>query len=345
MVMVLVAMVLAVGAAGAGVWAAVGAMRRAVDTRLGEAGAELRRVADSAAWRERGTEDIRREVASFRDSLERMGTREEARLHREEEAWAVLHRVSSVLAGSQRAGRVGENVLRESLVHLPPTMLVRDFRVNGRVVEFGLVLPDGRRLPIDSKWPAERELAALAETTDPQERERLVRTVERTVAERAREVAGYRDAAITAPIGVAAVPDAAYGVLRRAHADAYRQGVVVIPYSMALPIVLFLHGIVSRFGSAGDVRACLADLTAILDAVEQSLENKVAKASTMLVNGVEEVRGQMGKARSTLAMATTKDAARDLPPRAPPTGELDLGSVGDPGALDDLERLMGGTMA
>src|SRR6266536_218970 len=180
MVMVLVAMVLAVGAAGAGVWAAVGAMRRAVDTRLGEAGAELRRVADSAAWRERGTEDIRREVASFRDSLERMGTREEERLHREEEAWAVLHRVSSVLAGSQRAGRVGENVLRESLVHLPPTMLVR-------------------------------------------------------------EVAGYRDAAITAPIGVAAVPDAAYGVLRRAHADAYRQGVVVIPYSMALPIVLFLH--------------------------------------------------------------------------------------------------------
>src|SRR6266536_679282 len=152
MVMVLVAMVLAVGAAGAGVWAAVGAMRRAVDTRLGEAGAELRRVADSAAWRERGTEDIRREVASFRDSLERMGTREE-------EAGAVLHGVSSVLAGSQRAGRVGENLLRESLVHLPPTMLVRDFRVNGRVVEFGLVLPAGRRLPIDPKWPAERELA------------------------------------------------------------------------------------------------------------------------------------------------------------------------------------------
>ncbi len=344
MVMVVVAMVLALGAAGVGVWVAVGAMRRAVEARLGEAGAELRRVADSAAWRERGTEDIRREVASFRDSLEQMGTREEERLHREEEAWAVLHRVSSVLSGSHRTGRVGENVLRESLVHLPPSMLVRDFRVNGRVVEFGLVLPDGRRLPIDSKWPAERELAVLAEATDPQERERLVRTIERTVVERAREVAGYLDPAITAPIGVAAVPDAAYGVLRRAHADAYRQGVVVIPYSMALPVVLFLHGIVSRFGSAGDVRACLADLTGLLDAVEQSLENKVAKASTMLVNGVEELRGQMGKARSTLAMAA-RDAGPGLPPRAPPTDQLDLGSAGDPGALDDLERLMGGTMA
>ena len=267
---------------------------------------------------------MRQEIVAFRESLERMRAREEERRAREDQGWAVLHRVAAVLSGGQRSGQAGENVLREALSHLPPAMVVTDFRVNGRVVEFGLVLPDGRRLPIDSKWPAERELAALAEATDPQERDRLVRTVERIVAERAREVAGYRDPAITAPIGVAAVPDAAYGVLRRAHADAYRQGVVVIPYSMALPIVLFLHGIVSRFGAAGDVRACLSDLTAILEAVEQSLENKVAKASTMLVNGVEELRGQMGKARSTLAMAATRDAGPGLPPRAPPTEELDL---------------------
>src|SRR5207249_5636540 len=100
-----------------------------------------------------------------------------------------------------------------------------DFRVNGRVVEFGLVLPDGRRLPVDSKWTADRELQALAQATDPAERERLVRAVERAVTERAREVAGYLDAGVTAPVAVAAVPDAAYAVLRRAHADAYRQGV------------------------------------------------------------------------------------------------------------------------
>jgi hypothetical protein len=100
-----------------------------------------------------------------------------------------------------------------------------------------------------------------------------------------------------------AVPDAAYGVLRRAHAEAYRQGVVVISYSMALPVILFLHGIVGRFGAVGDVHACLADLSSILDAVESTLENKVARASTMLTNGTEELRGQMGKARSTLARA------------------------------------------
>jgi hypothetical protein len=127
--------------------------------------------------------------------------------------------------------------------------------------------------------------------------------VERTVADRAKEVALYRDPAVTAPVGVAAVPDAAYSVLRRAHADAYRQGVIVVPYSMALPILLFLHGIVSRYGSRGDVDACLGDLSALVDTMEATLENKVARASTMLINGAEELRGEVGQARAALARA------------------------------------------
>jgi hypothetical protein len=192
-------------------------------------------------------------------------------------------------------------------------MIVTDFRVNGRVVEFGLVLPDGRRLPVDSKWTADRELQALAQVTDPAERERLIRSVERAVTERAREVAGYLDAGMTSPVAVAAVPDAAYAVLRRAHADAYRQGVVVIPYSMALPVLLFLHSIVSRYGSAGGVEACLADLAATLDAMEGTLENKVARASTMLLNGTEEFRGQVGKARATLARAREAEEVMPVP--------------------------------
>jgi hypothetical protein len=290
-------------AAAAAVWIGAAGFRRAVEARLASAQAELRRLADAEVFRDQGAHDLRREVSSFRAVLDSLRVREEERRDREEQAWSVLHRVASVLAGSQRTGRAGENVLLESLAHLPPSMLVRDFRVNGRVVEFGLVLPDGRRLPVDSKWPAERELLALAECEEPAERERLIRLIERAVADRAREVAGYRDPAVTAPFAVAAIPDAAYAVLRKAHADAYRQGVVVIPYSMALPVVLFLHGIVGQFGAAGDVDACLGDLASLLDTVETTLENKVAKAATMLTNGAEELRGHVGKARATLVRA------------------------------------------
>jgi hypothetical protein len=326
-------MIAVAAAAVVAVWVAAAGLRRVVEARLASAQSELRRLADAEVFRDQGAHDLRLEVSSFRAALDTLRVREEERRDREEEAWSVLHRVASVLAGSQRTGRAGENVLLDSLSHLPPSMLVRDFRVNGRVVEFGLVLPDGRRLPVDSKWPAERELLALADCDEPAERDRLIRLIERTVADRAREVAGYRDPAVTAPFAVAAVPDAAYAVLRKAHADAYRQGVVVIPYSMALPVVLFLHGIVARFGAAGDVDACLGDLAGLLDAVEATLENKVAKAATMLTNGSEELRGQVGKARATLVRARV---SREASPREhaesagtvqPSFGDRDLDAV------------------
>src|SRR5204862_3432961 len=121
--------------------------------------------------------------------------RDEERRGREVEHAEVVRRLSTVLAGGSSKGRAGENVLREHLAELPPAMLVSDFRVNGKVVEYGLLLPDGRRLPIDSKWSAMRELEALERATDPAQRDLLAREVERVVAGRAREVAAYLDPA------------------------------------------------------------------------------------------------------------------------------------------------------
>ncbi len=331
-VVIVAVVVLLASVATVGAVFVLSALRRGVETRLSATDAELRRLGDASAWGERGSGEMRQEIASFRGALEALRVREEERRGREEESWAVLHKVAAVLSGGQRTGRAGENVLRESLAHLPPSMVVSDFRVNGKVVEFGLVLPDGRRLPIDSKWPAERELQALAGATDPIERDRLVRIIERTVIDRAREVGGYRDPAVTASVGVAAVPDAAYQVLRRAHSEAYRQGVIVIPYSMALPVVLFLHSLVSRFGMAGDVEACLSDLSRMLDAVENTLENKVARASAMLVNGTEELRGHMGKARTTVARARGGASNSE-----PPAGLPDVDGALDAEIRDVLE--------
>jgi hypothetical protein len=325
-----VAAVVFVGIVGLALVVLGSGLRQGLESRLSATDAELRRLGDASVYRERGAGEMRQEIASFRDVLQQTRVREEERRAREEEGWTTLQKVAAVLVGSHRTGRAGENVLRESLAHLPPSMVVTDFRVNGRVVEFGLVLPDGRRLAIDSKWPAERELLALADETDPAARERLIRVIERTVADRAREVSGYRDPAVTASVGVAAIPDAAYQVLRRAHADAYRQGVIVMPYSMALPIVLFLHSLVGRFGRVGDVEACLNDLGAMLDAIEGTVENKVARASTMLVNGAEELRGQLGKARSTVARArdTTPGGESEL------RGDRDASDPDDPSLQD-----------
>jgi DNA anti-recombination protein RmuC len=182
-------------------------------------------------------------------------------------------------------------------------MLVTDFRVNGKVVEFGLRLPDGRRLPIDSKWTALAELEALDAATDAVMRDACARAVEKAVAGRAKEVAQYLDPSITAPVAIAAVPDAAYAALKRAHADAYTRGVVVVPYSGALPIILFLYALVRRFGDTADVQAAVSEMGSLLDALEAIVENRFQRAAVMVSNGIDEFRAHLGKARGSLSRA------------------------------------------
>jgi DNA recombination protein RmuC len=272
-----------------------------LEARLDVQSAELRRLADGAAAQGGGAEALRRELTGARAALERLAVGDADRRERERESWEVVRRLSTVLAGGAAKGRAGENVLRDHLAQLPPGMLVTDLRVNGKVVEFGLELPDGRRLPIDSKWPAVAELEALEACEDAGDRELLARAVERLVAGRAREVAQYVDPATTAPVAVAAVPDAAYAVLRRAHADAFARGVVVVPYSTAMPILLFLYSLVHRFGAADDARAALEEVASLLDAMESVIENKVVRTARMAANAADELRSSLGAARGSVA--------------------------------------------
>jgi hypothetical protein len=280
--------------------------------------AELRRLGDAAAQRELGSEQIRQGLDGARRALDELRTREQERRSVDAEQREVVRRLATVLAGGAAKGRSGEHVLREHLCQLPPGMLTSDFRVNGRVVEFGLVLPDGRRLPIDSKWTALAELEALEAATDTVQRDHFARAVERAVVSRTKEVAQYLDPSITAPVAVAAVPDAVFGVLKRAHADAFAHGVVVVPYSNALPIVLFLYELVRRYGDVSDAHASLAEVARLLDAMDLIVENRFAKAATMLVNGADEFRSHLGKARGSIARAHAAD----------PDGSASLSVVG-----------------
>jgi hypothetical protein len=82
-------------------------------------------------------------------------------------------------------------------------------------------------------------------------------------------------------------------------------GVVIVPYSTALPVLLFLYSLVHRFGDADGARAALEEVAALLDAMEAVLENKVARAATMVANAADELRSGLGKARGSVARGRT----------------------------------------
>lgn len=320
------------------VLAAVGVALIAILRRPGrgldEAGlalrAEVARLADAVSRQGADDSELRGDLARTRELVEGLRSAAEARARAEQPVWEAVRRLEAVLAGAGARGRAGENLLEEALAHLPPAMLARDFAVGGRRVEFALVLPDGRRLPIDSKWTAVRELEALEEASAPDERQRLCRRIEDEVARRAREIEGYLDPSLTTPFAVACVPDAAFAVCRRAHGDAFAHGVVLAPYSTALPLLLSLYALAARHGDAGDVQACLAELDSVVRVMEHTLENKVARAATMLQNAADDWRTHVGRARGALARARGTSPDAGVPAEEGPAPVLRL----DPGFVD-----------
>jgi hypothetical protein len=263
--------------------------------------AEVSRIADAVARQSSDERELRGDMGRVRELVEGLRAAAEARVRAEEPVWHAVRRIEAVLAGKGARGRAGENLLEEALSHLPAGMLLRDFSVSGKRVEFALVLPDGRRLPVDSKWTAVRELEELRASTDEDRRKALCRRIEDEVSRRAKEVEAYIDPSLTTPFAVACVPDAAFAVCRRAHGDAFARGVILVPYSSSLPVLLSLYALASRYGAGDEAQACLSELEGLVAAMEQTLENKVARAATMLNNAADEWRTHVGRARGALA--------------------------------------------
>ena len=266
--------------------------------------------------------------------------RDEERRTSETENREVVRRLATVLAGGNTKGRAGEAVLREHLGQLPPSMLASDFRVNGKVVEFGLRLPDGRRLPIDSKWGAMAELEAMEAEEDPTRRDACARKVEKAVAARAKEVGQYIDTVGDGSRGRGRgtrrrVP----GVVPGAHGGVHARRVIV-PYSSALPIIMFLYALVERFGDAADVQAALAEVGTLLDSMDAIVENKFSKAGTMIANGADEFRSNLGKARGSIARARHAEQLQLADVATPRTRRTTscCRSSGDTAPLDRLRR-------
>lgn len=281
---------------------------------------QLADIRTQQALAEATQRDLKERLERAHQSLEALQVEARLRHQREEETLAVARRIESVFYGSFAKGRAGENVLAEALAHLPPEMVSYNFIVNGKTVEFGLVLANGKTLPIDSKWPAADLLSRLEEEDDAAERARLIRELEREVERRIREVAQYIDPVLTADMAVAALPDAVYSLCRSAFAEAYRRRVFVTPYSMALPYLLALYQLHMQYAQTIDLqnlKARLGDIGRSLGEMEQILESRLARAHTMMGNATVELRQLLGRLRGSLVYLQQGEAPIEAEPLLP----------------------------
>jgi len=209
--------------------------------------------------------------------------------------------IESIMRGSKTKGLAGENIVREILKIFPQGTMVYDFKVGSKVVEFGLKLPDGRILPIDSKVMASDELRILSQTSDETAKLKIIQQLELAVLHKAREVGAYISPPMTYERAIMAVPDSLFYLLKESIIRAHRDyGVLIIPYSMTIPYLLSFVDLQRKHSSHLNeerVRTFLEDLSLSLAKMDDILDNKVAKGNVMISNAYSEYKQIVSKIR------------------------------------------------
>lgn len=214
-----------------------------------------------------------------------------------------VQRMEGTISGTKRRGEAGENILQEIFKAFPPNMVARGFRIAGKEVEFALILSNDRVVPIDSKWTAQNLLVQLAQEKEPTLQSNFINRIEHEVNRRVTEVAQYIDPARTVPWAVATIPDAAFSVCRKAHLDAYKKGVILIPYSLTLPYLLTLFNLHLQYAGSIDIENLqhyIMDIKRQVEQMETTLENSIMRAVKMIDNAASDYRQALGSIRGSL---------------------------------------------
>ncbi len=242
-------------------------------------------------------------IEKTRDLLE--GLKENAKLREEKEKEFLerVKRIDEIIAGTSAKGISGEEILRETFKKLPPEMIENNFTVGGKIVEFALVLPNNKRLPIDSKWPAGKLVLDLEKESQPEARKKLIGEIEKETIKRVKEVRQYIDPSVTWSQAIAAVPDSVYAVCQDAHLKARENDVILLPYSMVLPLVLYMYRLHLQYAISLDIENLQHHLIGIgrnLEEMDNILENKIARAGTMITNAYADYKQMISRVRTSL---------------------------------------------
>jgi DNA recombination protein RmuC len=270
------------------------------------------------------TRGLHADLARAQESLAEVRALEGAGSREMERAARSLRRLEAVVAGSASRGGAGESVLARALAHLPADLLECDVPFGSRVVEYALRLPDGRLLPIDSKWTSAEPLSRLDEEEDPAQRQVLTDAVVRDVRQRLKELARYADPDRTLPLAVLAVPDAVFFAAPQVQAEGFEAGVVVVPYSLALGQLLAIYRLALQSGTSLDAEPLAAALRQVersLRRCEEEVEGRLSRALVQAGNARDALRQHQAEALRALArVADPKPAGPEPVPEQRLTG-------------------------
>ncbi len=229
--------------------------------------------------------------------IENFKTIFEERERKKEEIRELTKKIYESLIGARKRGLAGENILKEAFSQLKTADLIEyDFKIRGKVVEYALILPNKKRIAIDSKWPAYELLERLSSEAD--NKEGILRKIEESVIKKVKEATQYIDPALTVNQAIVALPDSVYFLCKRAHLEAQKQNVLLIPYSLGTPFILALYKLYLENTYSvdfSDLKSYLQKTESDLKLLLEILENRIMKSKVMLENACLDYRNILGE--------------------------------------------------
>ncbi|MFN4132345.1 MAG: DNA recombination protein RmuC [Caldimicrobium sp.] len=210
-------------------------------------------------------------------------------------------KISHIFIG-RKSGQSAERALEEALSLLPDHLLKRNLKIGGGEVEFALKVEEDRYLPIDSKF-IKPELLQKEKLLPEEERELI-----RNIRQRAKELSPYLRDERGIGIAIMACPDGLFPFLqRRIFEDLEKEKILLVPYSLLLSVLLFIHFLWDRFYKKVDehfLAENLANLEKFLFELERDLEKlgrelksaenllaKISEAHKLLKREYQKLRG------------------------------------------------------
>lgn len=260
------------------------------------------------------------ELAKIQQELATLQASAKARQDIEQQTAESVRRLEAIIAGTQSKGSAGENIVEQILAQLPADWRVQDFRVSGKPVEFGLKLPNGLILPIDSKVVATNLLQQFIATSDPDEQQQLKKKIQTVVIQKAEEVMQYITPGVTVTFGVMVVPDAIYDLCIGIQTDVLQKNIVLVSYSMLVPYLLLVFKTMLETRQSIDLQkldAYLQTAQGSIKALQEELDGRFSRAITMLNNSRDDMRAHISKASSSLTSLQISTAAPAATPALP----------------------------
>lgn len=270
-------------------------------------------------------EDVKR----TKETLIKIESEYQGRKEQESRAWNRLEKLENIIAGTQSKGRAGEAIVFEQLSKFPSEMMESRFSPGAnKEVEYALVLPDQKRLPIDAKFPTET-LHRAGELEEKNQIDTARRDVEEVIKKKVKEVGEYISPPLTTDIAVCAIPDGAYRYCTTILSSAYKYNrVIILPYSMLIPFLLAFYRLyLIQFQTHSvDIQRFLAQVANMdkrIDEMGLVLKNSIDRAISMLTNASSDLRDHLANIKSALSHIPTLeprdkqgliDNNLDLPP-------------------------------